>query len=186
MAPHPPSPAGRGPARRWRVGQLVPAVAFVAAALGALAAGAASVEATAVAGVVNARGWSGVSAQGPMFVVWSGRGVPTLLEVTWSCSALVQVAAVGGALLVFGTSRGAARWLGVAMACALVVVGNLARLTATVWLAATHGESASLLWHDWAGTALTLVTGAAAIALGAWSANRVAERRPGPVAPAAG
>lgn len=164
------------PVRRWRGRQLVGAAAFVAAAFLALSLGAAGGEAAAVEALLNARGWSGVSAQGPVFVVWSGQGPPSTLKITWSCSALVQVAAVGGALLAFGTARGRARLAGVAVGAAIVVVGNLVRLAATVWLAANGGDGAALVFHDWGGTAITLVMGAVGIALGALVAHRLAER----------
>lgn len=172
--------------RRWRSTQVLAAAGFIGAVLAASALGAAALEARIVGSVLNLRGWSGVSAQGPVFVVWSGQGPPITLKITWSCSAAVQVAAVGGALLMFGTSRGRARAAGMAVGAAVVVLGNLVRLTATVWLAGAHGPGASLLFHDWAGTAITLAMGATGIVLGVVTAHHIAERlRRPPVAPSA-
>lgn len=161
---------------RWRPTQILVAAAFVGGVLVASALGASALEASIVGRILNVRGWSGVSAQGPVFVVWTGQGPPTTLKITWSCSAAVQVAAVGGGLLVFGTSRGRARLAGIAVGATVVVLGNLVRLTATVWLAGAHGPGASLLFHDWAGTAITLAMGATGIVLGSMTAHRLTDQ----------
>lgn len=158
--------------RPWSPWQLLGAVGAVAAAIGLAEAGGTTAEAALVARALAVRGWSGVDAQGPMFVIWTGEGPPFGLKITWSCSALVQIAAASGVIMALSTARALRKVLGVALACAIVAIANTARIVATVWLAANRGKGESLVFHDWAGTAITLLAGATAIAAGTMAANR--------------
>jgi exosortase/archaeosortase family protein len=170
--PSPIHPRTRSDLRPWSAWQLLAAVGAVAAAIAVARNGGAAVEAALVERVLGIRGWSGVDAQGPMFVIWTGDGPPFGLKITWSCSALVQLAAAGGLIMALSTARAPRKAVGVALACAVVAVANTARIVATVWLAANRGEAESLVFHDWAGTAITLGAGAVAIAVGTMAANR--------------
>lgn len=129
-------------------------------------------ETRAVAAVLQAAGERRVSPQAAVMLVWPAHGLNFLLRVSWSCSSAPILGVVGAAALALSTARWWRRLAALASASMLVVTVNVLRLASSAVAAAHWGQGGMLVWHDWAGTAASLLTGAAAI----WLCLRVAGR----------
>jgi exosortase/archaeosortase family protein len=130
---------------------------------------------TWAAGVVlQGAGERRVSPQAAVMLVWPAHGLNFLLRVSWSCSSAPILAGVAVVALVLSTAVWWRRVAALAAASILVVAVNVLRLAGSAVAAAHWGPSGMLVFHDWAGTAASLVTGAAAI----WLCLRAAGRRP--------
>jgi exosortase/archaeosortase family protein len=131
-------------------------------------------ETWAVGVVLRAAGERRVSPQAAVMLVWPAHGLNFLLRVSWSCSSVPILAGVAVVGLLVSTAVWWRRLVALAAASVLVVAVNVLRLAGSAVAAAHWGQSGMLVFHDWAGTAASLVTGAAAI----WLCLRVAGRRP--------
>jgi exosortase/archaeosortase family protein len=145
---------------------------WVGAVVGVAGRRAASLEARWATELLRVLGEHRVAADSTTLLVWPVHGFTLLLTVTWSCSSVPVIAAVGGLLLVLSTGVWWRRLLAMALSAALILAVNVIRLASSSYAAAHGGRSSLLLWHDWVGTALTVVTGALALLLGFWLVSR--------------
>jgi exosortase/archaeosortase family protein len=115
-------------------------------------------------------GWIGVDARrtGHELLLRNGGDPVVLIVVGWCSACAVVLALIGMAWVLPGSPRMRRRSLGWALA--IVVVGNLLRLTAIGWVAATWAPSQVDAFHDGPATAFAVVAvllAVAVVALGA-------------------
>jgi exosortase/archaeosortase family protein len=98
------------------------------------------------------------AASGSDLVVWGASGQPTDLFISWNCIGWQSLVLLGASLVV-GLRGGH----GPAAAAQVVLIGllgtvfvNLLRVTIVCVLAATAGRWPALIFHDYAGTLMTI------------------------------
>jgi exosortase/archaeosortase family protein len=120
-------------------------------------------EAAAATGLLRLLGTHGVVRSGDQLLVGSGGARPFVITVGAWCSSVGVVAslALAAALVPGAVHRGR----GAATSCTIVVVGNLARITATVLAGTLSGPRAIEHFHDGIATTFAVVLVLAALAV---------------------
>lgn len=111
------------------------------------------VETAATVGVLHALGAGGVSRgyQTSIIVDAGSRGSFAAI-LTPACSSLASLLALGGLAILRPTGARGRLTLALSTAIAVVFVGNIARIAASVGVGMLTGPSALVLFHDWVGS----------------------------------
>ena len=122
-----------------------------------------------VHGVIALLGWHRVSVvQGDTFQVLASHGLPFRAEVTPYCSSLIALLALA-VICLFVLHGPVLRRVGaLLLSASVILLGNILRITASIWMGDRFGVHWLVLFHDWVGTLFALAYTMAGFFLMVW------------------